>query len=181
MLALDLTKPDECEKVELTLRFGCLMYYVMQRLAQSSEDEEGKVGGGAKMLFLLIAYLKRILSVRNLCVYAAHRTLAGGARVRPLEQHVAEHQLCATHQLFLKHGDAAASVELMHTAIAALRASGDAAARLARALEESYAANQYYSAALKSTRLPDEDFEQRSFERSRCRNTALTALDSLGL
>ena len=47
----------------------------------------------------------------------------------------------------------------MHAAVAALRASGEAGAALARVLDEPYAFHKYYPAALSSTRLPDHAFD----------------------
>jgi hypothetical protein len=47
----------------------------------------------------------------------------------------------------------------MHAATAALRASGEAGAALARGLDEPYAFHKYYQAALSSTRLPDAAFD----------------------
>ena len=154
-MALDLTRPEECEKAELTLRYACLTQYMMQRLFAGQASDAAQ----AEALVLTLAHLRRILSFRNLCVYSAHIGVAGGARSLPLEQHVAAQPLHTTHQLYIKPGDAAGSIELMHAATAALRASGEAGASLARLLDEPYAFNQYYSASLRSTRLPDAAFE----------------------
>jgi hypothetical protein len=154
-MALDLTRPEECEKAELTLRYACLTQYMVQRLFAGQASDAAQ----AEALVLTLAHLRRILSFRNLCVYSAHLGVAGGARSLPLEEHVAAMPLATTHQLYMKPGDAEASVELMHAATAALHASGEAGASLARLLDEPYAFNQYYMASRRSLRVPDAAFE----------------------
>ena len=119
---------------------------MIQRLSAGQASD----AANAELLVQVLAFLRRILSVRNLCVYSAHLGIAGGARSLPLEQHIAAQPLLTTHQLYMKPGDAAGSSELMHAATAALRASGAAGASLARVLEEPYAPNQYYMAARRS-------------------------------
>ena len=119
---------------------------MIQRLSAGQASD----AANAELLVQVLAFLRRILSVRNLCVYSAHLSIAGGARSLPLEQHIAAQPLLTTHQLYMKPGDAAGSFELMHAATAALRASGAAGASLARVLEEPYAPNQYYMAARRS-------------------------------
>ena len=119
---------------------------MIQRLSAGQASD----AANAELLVQVLAFLRRILSVRNLCVYSAHLGIAGGKRSLPLEQHIAAQPLLTTHQLYMKPGDAAGSSELMHAATAALRASGAAGASLARVLEEPYAANQYYMAARRS-------------------------------
>ena len=47
----------------------------------------------------------------------------------------------------------------MHAAVAALRASGEAGAALARVLDEPHAFHKYYQGARSSTRLPDHAFD----------------------
>ena len=81
-------------------------------------SHEGMTG---EVIFMVLAYLKRILSVRNLCVYKAHLNCAGGSLCPHLEEQ-------APHFLNLKHGDSIASAGLAHQAIEALRVSGEAGA-----------------------------------------------------
>ena len=72
-MALDLTRPEECEKAELTLRYACLTQYMVQRLFAGQASDAAQ----AEALVLTLAHLRRILSFRNLCVYSAHLGVAG--------------------------------------------------------------------------------------------------------
>ena len=96
-MALDQTRPEECEKAELTLRHACLVQYMVARLYAGQKTEAAQVraraaariGLGlanpnpnlakpnpypdqAEILVSSLQHLRRILSFRNLCVYSAH-------------------------------------------------------------------------------------------------------------
>ena len=160
VLALDLTQPEECKKAELTLRYGCVCIHMVQRMSHGQSSDAAT----AEVLFHTLSYLRRILTVRNLCVYNAHLALAGGARCAPLDAQISKLPMHNTHALFLEPGDPEASAKLMHAAVAALRESGEAGASLARVLDEPWPANTYYSNALHSTRLPNAAFEAGGFD-----------------
>ena len=154
VLALDLRQPEDCKRAEMTLRYACIAHHMVQRISAGQSSDAAR----AEVLFHTLSHLRRMLTVRNLCVYNAHLALAGGARCPQLDEQIAKVPLQGTHVLYLQHGDPEASGKLQVAAIAALRASGEAGASLARMLEEPWVAHQYYHGALHSTRLPDDAF-----------------------
>ena len=70
-MALDLTRPEECEKAELTLRYACLTQYMVQRLFAGQASDAAQ----AEALVLTLAHGRRRLPGAPLSHAPKPRTL----------------------------------------------------------------------------------------------------------